>query len=77
MVINQNSPCPCGNLDKKGNPVPLAKCCGDKPHPDKMYHDRSLSDEINSNYQLIEPFFTTNPVFFGQLEFRVLAFQVT
>lgn len=68
------SPCPCGNLDKNGKPVFFSKCCGDKPEIDKLYYDRSLPQSINSIFQLLDPFLTTNPVFFGQLEFQVKAF---
>jgi len=64
-------PCVCGNLDEKGKPVFYSKCCGDKPDKNKMYFDKSLPDFINSNFQLIDPFLTTNPAFKGQLEFQV------
>jgi len=64
-------PCVCGNLDEKGKPVFYSKCCGDKPDKNKMYFDKSLPDFINSNFQLIDPFLTTNLAFKGQLEFQV------
>lgn len=67
------SPCICGNLDKKGVPTFYSKCCGDKPNKSKMYFDETLPDFVNSNFQLIEPFLTTNPAFFGQLDFQVKA----
>lgn len=61
----------CGNLDGKGKPVFYSKCCGDKPDKTKMYFDKSLPEFINSNFQSIDPFLTTNPAFRGQLEFQV------
>lgn len=73
MNINPNDPCLCGNLFKDGKPVPYSLCCGDKPEPDKMFYDRSLSERTNGNFQLLDPYFTTNPAFKNQLEFIVRA----
>lgn len=68
---SKHDSCVCGNLDENAKPVFYSKCCGDKPDKSKMYFDKSLSEFINSCFQLIEPFITTNPAFTGQLEFQV------
>ena len=65
--------CVCGNLNKSKNPVSYGECCGDKPEEGKLYYDKSLSDRINANFQLLDPFFTTNPAFDKSLEFKVNA----
>lgn len=66
-------PCICGNLNKDKNPVSYGLCCGDKLEEGKLYYDKSLSDRINANFQLLDPFFTTNPAFDKSLEFKVNA----